>query len=299
MIFLSISAIFLKIFSLPATGHIIINEILFNPREGGVDFIELYNPLPSPVNLQYMYIGRVDKEGKLAQLTPIADKPRSIAAHGFVVLTIDPDIIAKHYPHAARETFISMSKMPAFPNEEGYVVLATILPGRRDAVVIDSLHYTSRMHSPFIQHPKGISLERLSPSRPTNEPGNFRSAAVLVGGATPGRRNSVAEQKMSQIRLQSRIIHPYATHAAQQLLKIDYQFNVVGLMATIRIHDARGRPVKRLVQNSSIPSEGSWIWDGLSDQQQTLPTGIYTIVIELYNETGYSDLFRKSFVLTN
>lgn len=278
---------------------IIINEILFNPRQGGVDFVEIYNPTSMPLNLQNLFIGRVDRQGELEQLTRITEQYRTIPPQGYVVLTIDPQIIAKHYPHADQDAFIQMARMPAFPNEEGYVILATYLPGRMEPQVIDSLHYTSRMHNPFIQQPKGISLERQSAIQATNYPGNFRSASVLAGGATPGRRNSMAEQNTSEIRLQTRIIQPYALDASQQPLKIDYLFNEVALMATIRIHDSQGRTVKRLIQNTSIPSAGSWLWDGLGEQGQPLRTGIYTLVIEIYNEKGYTDVFRKSFVLTN
>lgn len=279
--------------------QLVINEVLFNPRQGGVDFVEIYNSSLNSIDLQHFYLANVNSKGEIASIQQISHQPHLMRPGTYRILTTQASIIQTHYPSAVKQNIIEMTRLPAYNNNEGRVILAhyQLQPnGSSSLQIIDSLHYTAKMHSKLIKNQKGISLERQSAEQPTNSPGNFRSAAISSGGATPGYINSFHQPSHNEIILHSRIIAPYRTEGPS--LALTYQLTQPDLFATIQIYDEKGRVIKNINRNTSIPSSGTWNWDGLSDQQQHVPTGIYTIYIHLYNTSNYQQVFRKSFVLT-
>lgn len=289
-----------SIFTNTQTGQgLVINEILFNPKKDGADFVELYNPSGHAVDLQHIYIANVNAAGEYANMQRVSATSQSMMPGTYRVLTTNPATVAAHYPKARLQNFIRMARLPNFNNDRGYVILLRAINGSAgdpQFQLMDSLFYTAAMHSPYIKDPKGISLERQSQVTGTNEPGNFRSAAVAEGGATPGYQNSNIYEGQTKMRLNSRIISPDQDGVGDQL---ELHYNIVqsGLMATVQVFNMDGRLIRNILRNISIPSQGVWVWDGLDDRMAAVPTGIYTLVIELYNASGYHQVFRKSFVL--
>lgn len=280
-------------------GQLIINELLFNPKKDGVDFVELFNPSGQSINLQEVWIANINNAGNIANMQRISEAVHHMMPGTYRVLTIDPLLVANHYPKARLQNFIKMNRLPAFNNDQGRVLLIHqpgINIGSQERYLLDSLSYSEDMHSPFIKDPKGISLERVDLHQETNEPGNFRSAAVAAGGATPGYQNSTIYDSQTQLHLKSRIISPDKDGIDDELV-IEYNIAHLGLMANIHLYNSKGRLIKNVLRNSSIPSQGFWTWEGQNEAGLTVAPGIYTIVIELYNDQGYRQVFRKSFVV--
>lgn len=277
---------------LPQPGDILINEMLTNPRPNGVDFVELYNYSSTAVNLSLLDIAGISSGGVVGSRRKITEYPIFLSPNGYSVLTSKPDVIKQHYPKSDAHTFIEMPALPNFNNETGGVVLY------RDSLVIDSLFYTPAMQSPFVVDHSGVSLERQHFSDPTHAPENFRSAAIAIGGATPGYQNSrhPAEAAQEELFLTSNTISP-DHDGFEDYLEINYRFGESGLMANIDIYTDEGRLVKRLQRNQSLATEGMVTWDGLADNNQRLPLGIYVAVIEIYSANGHQKIYRKSFVL--
>lgn len=290
-------------FFIPDTAvadDILINEILFNPKSkgmehaetDGVDFVEIYNHSSKTVDLQQFYLAHVNHEGKVAGHRQVSAVQRLFRPGEYKVLTSQPHIVKAHYPQAESSAFIQMVSLPRFNNDAGTALL--IGHGQ----TIDSLTYYESMHAPFIDNHKGISLERKSFNTPTNAPGNFYSAATSAGGATPGYRNSqgAAEAGALGIHLASKTFSP-DDDGFEDALEINYHFAESGNMATILIYDSHGRLVRRLQRNQSMAREGTITWDGRSDTNQQLPVGIYVALIEVYNDRGMRQVYRKSFAL--
>jgi len=279
--------------------QLIINEILFNPKKDGVDFVEIFNPSAHPINLQEIWIANINNAGAIANMHRISETPHIIMPGTYRVLTINPSMVAQHYPKARLQHFIKMNRLPAFNNNQGSVILlhqSGPAMGLQDFDILDSLFYTADMHSPFIKDPKGISLERQDPNLDTNVPGNFKSAAVAEGGATPGYQNSSGHAEETVLNMKSRIVSPDHDGIDDQL-ELHYNIAQAGLMATIQIFNAQGYLAKNIFRNTSISSQGTLVWDGRNDQGAVVNRGVYTIVIELYNNSGYHQVFRKSFVI--
>lgn len=273
-------------------GELLINEILSNPKPGGVDFVEIYNHSDRAIDLRQVSIASVSSAGRPNSARAITTRPTLIEPHGYCVLTTNPAVVKRHYPAGGSALFVEMLNLPNFNNETGGVVLY------RGLSVIDSLFYTPAMKSPFITDHRGISLERQQFAAATLAPGNFHSAATSAGGATPGYANSRAPTGVteSDFALVSKTFSPDGD-GYEDRLEINYRLPESGFMANIEIFDDKGRLVRRLQRNQLMATQGTITWDGLSDTNQRLPMGIYIAAIELYHTKGIRKVYRKSFVL--
>jgi len=264
-------------------NDLVINEVLFNPKKDGVDFVELYNRSDKTLNLQGWLLGNRLITNALHLFPP----------GEYRVLTTDPDRVREHYPNAAADTFIRMPALPPYANERGQVVL------KAGAVTVDSLFYLSGMHQPFLADVKGVSLERQNADADTHEPGNFSSASTLAGGATPGYENSIQEEEniaKNEVFLTSRTFSPNRD-GFEDLLIVRYAFREANPMLSLTIFDDKGRTVNRLVRQKSAGRQGELNWDGTDEKGQPCPGGIYVLQAEIHTENGYSRSFRESFVL--
>jgi len=277
---------------MPLAGDILINEVLSNPKSGGVDFLEIYNYSDKTVDLSGVSIASVNTNGIVGNRQTVSDQPLFIYPNEYKVLTRQPAVVKQHYPNAELSALLEMGSLPNFNNETGGVVIYG------EEGVIDSLFYTPTMQSPFMASNRGVSLERQHFSVPTNAPGSFRSAAVAVGGATPGYQNSqyVDESAAEDVFLTAKTFSP-DNDGFEDRLEINYRLPESGFMANIDIYTDQGRLIKRLVRNQSIATQGVFFWDGLSDANTRLPVGVYIAVVEVYNAFGVRKVYRKSFVL--
>lgn len=265
---------------------LIINEVLFNPKVGGVDFVEIYNRSSKIVDLAGWLLGNRILTSASYFLEPGA----------FCVLTTSSALVVQDYPKAAQDYFLEMPAIPAFPNERGVVLLKN-----KEGVPVDSLFYSASMHQPFLVNAKGISLERQGYDLETNAVGTFTSASVLSGGATPGYVNSVTkveEDEKNKLFLERRTFSPDAD-GDEDFLIIGYSFSLDNAMMNVTIYNDQGRLVNRLVRNKSTGRQGEVRWDGLDEGGKQSPSGIYICYVELYNSSGHFQSFKEGFVLLN
>lgn len=276
---------------LEANG-ILISEILFEPRPGGDDFVEIYNPTNKTFDLSNLSLGTVNTQNKWVNTTSIANVPVYIKPGEFKVLTTDPGSLLEVYPKAIRNTFIKMDKFPPFPNMEGTVVL--INHTASPPFLVDSIYYHHKMHSAGIKNPKGVSLERIHLEKRRFE---LTSGPALDGGATPGYRKlfdgkmteNFIEQK-SRILIQNGDIH-------ENKIILEYQFSQPAVTADVTVINFLGIPVKRLIQHQSITATGQITWDGRTDNGNIAPPGIYTVQCNFYNEMGWKFVSKKTCIL--
>jgi hypothetical protein len=173
------------VFALPVPaqpGDVVINEVLFNPRSGGVDFVELLNRSANYLEVQGWQLGTEEPGGISAK--PLSSGPYGLAPGQLVVLTTRPDVVQSQYPTHDPATFLSMPSFPSLPDEA-----ATIVVLDAKGQTIDRFSYNEKQHLALLSDRNGVSLERIRAAGPSLG-GNFHSAASSVGYATPGRANS-------------------------------------------------------------------------------------------------------------
>jgi hypothetical protein len=274
---------------------LIINEILFNPDENGEDFVEIYNRCKKIIDIRYFNIAsRKLFSNEFMDCYPVIKEHYQLFPGEYVLLTSKADIIQQKYAGINHDCLIELQNMPSFPDDEGIVVITD-----SQLNVIDEFHYSENMHFKLLNSCEGVSLERISSERPTNDPNNWHSASGHFNFATPGYRNSQYndfEPADKHIIIEPEIFSP-DNDGYNDFVSIHYNFDDPGYIANITIFDAKGRVVKCLVQNTLLGTEGCFIWDGINEENRKASIGIYLIYTKIFDLNGKTYNFKNSCVL--
>ncbi|MDD2305286.1 MAG: FlgD immunoglobulin-like domain containing protein [Prolixibacteraceae bacterium] len=280
----------------PEIGSILINEVLFNPFSGGVDFVELVNVSEQTIPTNRLRLATRDDALALKQIYQVTTEKRYLKPGEFLVCTKDPAILASQYFTCNPASFCAMKSFPSYSDDTGTVVLLN------DSLnVLDEFGYSAKMHSPFLADEEGVSLERISLEMPTNDRTNWTSAAASVGFATPGLPNSQAGSEteiQDEITSEPKAFSPNSDGYYDELT-INFRLSKPGYIANVRIFDAAGRQVRFLIKNQLQAQEGSWTWDGKSESGQKLVVGVYIILVEVFDQEGHTRTFKKTCTLTD
>ena len=277
----------------PQANEIIINEILFNPKENGVDFVEIYNRSDKVIDLRHLRLSTYKSDGSLDTGKIVSSIGEQFFPQQYKVLTTNPSIVQQHYTCPYPETFISMSSLPAYNNEKGTVILL-----HQDEIV-DLFSYNESMHYPLLKSVKGVSLERINFDRKTQDAFNWHSAASTVGFATPGYRNSSYSDNMEQashFEVYPEIFSP-DNDGYNDNVSLSYSFPQAGYRASVFIYNASGIKVRELVNNQLLETEGYFTWDGIIDGGIKASVGTYIFLIEYWNLNGEVKRIKKTCTL--
>lgn len=259
-------------------GDIVINEILFNPREGGVDFVEIFNNTDYSINLQNFKLGN----------RTITSDFYLLEGQQHLAITTNPDVIVQHYPQSHRQNILQTAALPPYANQQGIVTLYS----DRD-ILIDSVYYTSNMHSAHLVQPKGVSLEPSTPQKPL-----FHSASTLVGEATPGYQNSTDDLGLQQnnIHLTSKTVSPNGD-GYEDRLEINYELMQPNYIIAVEIYNEKGQLMRKLAHQNLAGTHGTLTWNGRNKNGQPCVKGHYICYTRIFNHNGRTEQFKQPFVL--
>lgn len=268
-------------FALPETpllGDVIINEILFDPRTGGYDWIEVYNQSDKLIDLKDWQLANFDND--------TIDNHKTVSGHfylkagGYAVLGKDSTFVLQNYPAAVPGTFV-FSETPSFNVDSSSVYLIY------DSLVMDKVSYTEDWHFKLLDNTDGVSLERIDPAGPSDDQNNWHSAAEAIGFATPGAKNSQYRPTVSSgdFNFSSVTVSP-DNDGFEDLLQVNYEMGIPGLLGTFTIYDDRGRLIRKVFNNELLSSTGTFVWDGVTDDEVKASIGTYVAVFEAFSLDG-------------
>jgi len=277
---------------------IVINEVLFNPKDNGVDYVEIYNNSNSYFDLSKLRIANFFVLGN--QINPvekevITEEPHLFAPKTYLVLTTDSAKVKIQYQTENPYAFVEVASMPTLSNEEGTICLAHQSLNQ----IIDAFAYHEDLHFPLLETEDGVSLERLDRNAETQNANNWHSAASTVGFGTPTYENSqlFISQSIGAMNVEPNSFTPN-NDGNKDVVSINWNFSKTNLMATIKIFDSEGRPVKNILNNELIGNSGNSIWDGTSEDGLQLNTGMYIVWMEVFTEDGIIERFKQVVVLS-
>ena len=273
---------------------LIINEILFNPKDFGVDYLELYNRSNKVIDLYTVSIAnRSSSTGAIGTPVKVTNDNYLLFPGEFVALTPDPLTVKNDYTAKNPDAFITVS-LPSFSDTKGSAV---VLNDRGE--VVDELDYDDSWHFALLDNDEGVSLERIDYNRPTNESSNWTSAASSAGFGTPGYINSQYRSDLTpkgEITIEPKMFSP-DNDGFEDFAFIQFKFPEPGYVVNIKIYDAAGRPVRVLQRNTTAAAAGVFRWDGLNDKLQKVPVGTYIIYTDIFNLKGQKKQFKNTVVV--
>lgn len=275
---------------LPVPGDVLLNEILFNPKANGVDFVEVYNTSPKFLNLKGWSIANIEG-GTVKNSKPISTRDFILAPFSYLVFTENPDVLKSFYPQAREAAFVTLD-LPALNDDVGSVALMASPQTR-----LDTLVYDARWHDAILKDPEGVSLERIQWLAPTQAAANWKSAPAAAGYATPGYGNANMRPQVAfeeSVRVVPEIFSPDRSPSFSQ---IRYTFDQSGFVANVRILDQQGRLIKTVAHNETLGFDGFLRWDGDDDQATRVRSGYYVVWFEVFDLEGRLLTFRKRVVV--
>jgi hypothetical protein len=280
------SSVFINVPVIARSDEIVINEILFNPRPGGVDWIEIYNQSEKYVDLINYYMSN-EASDTMGHTYPVSDKHILLEPYSFLVLTADKRKLMTSFPGANPENVLELHGLPGMPDSEGYISLWT-----SEKIKIDEVAYDQGQHNLLLKNREGVSLERVSPQRSSSDRDNWQSASSHSGYGTPTYRNSQyleSDASNFNVTVYPPIFSP--DHDGwDDYLNININSSRPGFLANIFIFDVQGKMVKALSKGSLLGTGEHILWDGVLDNGQLSTPGHYILLFEMFHPDG--DAFR-------
>lgn len=280
---------------LPALPNdVVINEVLFDPTTTGIDFVELYNRSNKIIDLKDLRIGSMDTLTSILTYTEkITEDGYLLFPETYIVLSENGTTVKREFQTINLKGFYDIVDLPSMNIDDDVVTLSD-----KNLIVIDNLIYTSKMHFPLLVSSKGVSLERIDFNRPTNDKTNWNSASEAVGFATPAYKNSqyLLADGGSGVSISNPLFSP-DNDGYNDVLNINYKLDEIGKIANIYIYDSKGRQVRYLIRNQQLQQEGTVSWNGINDDNEKAPIGIYVVYVELFNLSGKLNKYKLSCTL--
>ena len=270
----------------PDSLDVVINEILFDPIPGGVDFVELYNRSDKFFRLRDWSLSNDEPSGEqeLFSLSSV-----SLLPGRHLAITSDGQVLNNMFPMTPDSVLVT-AETPSMPDDEGFIAILDA-----DENMLDSFSYSRKFHLPMIRNEEGVSLERIDPDQPTQSENNWRSAAL--GKATPGLRNSsfrIDTASLIGVRVEPEI---FSIRSGSGFTRVLFDFTEPDLFSTVAVYDLAGLLIRELADNQNIGTSGFLRWDGDHTDGRPVDPGYYIVVIDVYNDRGYQRRYRSRIVV--
>ncbi len=293
-------------FGIPSSANrndVIINEILFNPINPGVDYLELYNRSDKVIDLKELTFGTIKKSFPNppdTTLKEIISESRYLLPHSYILLSTDSEIVKYQYDIKDKDdnNFLEVKSFPSLPNTEGRVVICD-----KTSKIIDEMYYSEKMHYELLTVTQGVSLERISFEKSSLDENNWHSASFNYNYGTPGYKNSMAvdsknEVSENEIDIIPEIFSPNGD-AYDDICGIYYNLDKNGYSINIKVFNSNGLLIKNLLNNNLTNSQDVIYWDGCDDNNRIVEAGIYIIMTEIFDLEGNVKIFKNVVTVAN
>ncbi len=261
-------------------GDLIVNEILFNPKGNGSDYVEIFNNTDLEISLDDIYLGNTDngQEEKVIN-------PQSILPHEILLFTENKENITSVYSsHSVNQIY--EQGLPNFNNDNGNVSIGRMING--DLISIDGYDYDEKDHLFLLDEEDGVSLERIDVNDPSEDENNWTSAASSVGFGTPGLINSASNQRTTSqqkiITVTNKVFSPNKD-GNDDYASFSYELPQ-GFIGNATVFDLSGREINKIWKNESLSTSGEIIWNGIKNLGDIASEGIYIVLFEMFNSEG-------------
>ncbi len=274
------------------TDDVVINEMMFDPAEGGQEYIEIYNRTEENLSLGNLGITTLNDEGEYMQMN-MFPMESVIPAQGYAVLCDDADSLRRFHKCPMETAIYHTTWRKKLPNTGAMLCLVIC---DIDTFTIDSVDYHPDWHHLLLEDTKGVALERIHPDLPSNASTSWQSASQASGYATPGRENSqyqdiYTDTEVSQYAYTTQDYFSPNGDGVDDVCLIHYVLPTVGFVANMHILTANGLHVNTLTYNEVLSTEGSIVWDGRTARGGIAEIGVYVLMCT-FTHVGTGETIR-------
>jgi len=274
----------------PEEEMVYINEILFNPKTDGYDYVELYNASEEYIDLSKLLIGNYDSLiNDIVNTEFINENSVNFPPHSYLALCEDTVWLKANYYSDEGLFSLEVDQLPSFPNDNGSVAISSI-----SYEILDVVFYDEDSHFPLLEDVDGVALERMY-----FDSDEWFSAASTENHGTPARQNSqfvYEHQSTSKLNVIPEVFSPN-NDGNKDFTSIDLQIDKPA-KTSISIYDKRGFVIKEICQSELVNHNAEWIWDGLDQNKRKLPIGIYMVVVEFIDKDGRQKVLKHPIVIS-
>jgi len=272
---------------------------MFENPLNSLEYVELYNKSDKLLDISNMVVTTRKTDGTLNTGSKVP--PRTLLLpHAYLALCANADSVRNYHKSPVEAYILSTSSWSSLNNESSTLVLAS---AAKDTIY-DELSYNVKWHNAFVKHPKGVALERINPSLPTQSAASWHSAASEVNYGTPGYQNSqyrdisVNEVDPKIFRTDPEAFSP-DNDGINDVCFIRYKTDTTGYVANMLILNQIGMKVYQLATSILLSSEGFLSWDGRTDKGKIANPGVYVLYVELFNsQTGAKKIIKLPIVVS-
>jgi len=273
------------------TGDVLFNEVLFNPFPGDPDYLELFNLSDKIIDASRLQVvSENDDSGVKSEAILLSDERRCFLPGEYYAVSTDTKKISDRYFSADPTRLFKTESLPSMSDDKGHLVLFN-----RELDLIDEFMYTDKMHYSLLSSQEGVSLEKIRPGDKSGEKTNWHSASESSGWGTPGAPNSMFVEvpvTSDKITFSSTKITP-DNDGNEDILIISMNFTGTGNVISVAVFDETGSFVRKIATNLFAGAEVSLNWDGTSDDGTLVNTGIYIVLISVFDDTGKTEKWKK------
>ncbi|MBR4441000.1 MAG: lamin tail domain-containing protein [Bacteroidales bacterium] len=270
---------------------ILITEVLFYPLTGQKRFVELYNNTEFAIPLNQFSISYYDNPGT---------EKKSVIQGGYLLdpkqyAVVSPDSSDIQARYTCGGLFIQDTKLPAFSNSQGNIVLYA-----PSGVAVDSMAYNRTESNTLEINVQGVSLERVGFNRNSTDFSAWKFATSAFDYATPGLPNSNADTPTAELSNSVSIVNELFTpdgDGYNDEVEIVLNFDTHDTAIDVSIYNPDGVHVRTLANRENVGTHANLFWNGLTDSGDLCKTGIYVIYIKTISPNGKTDIYKKVCVL--
>lgn len=249
---------------------LIINEFMAHPKTNSCEWVELYNPSFSAVNLQAFALSNADTMEK----TQFTDTAFWVEPSGYALLARDSAIFSFDIPPDV-PVFLLQTAWRSLNNGGDWIVLFDAAREVQD--LVDYFNWTISA---------GQSLERVLPAGMSSDPQNWRLSADSSGG-TPGRINSSPPPPEPVPDEFSFCFEPDPFDPDRHgSLRIRIQAPPNVASASVLAFDLRGRRLKLIFDEQITAGSRECSWNGRDSEDRRLSPGLYILSAEFRDAGG-------------
>ncbi len=258
---------------------IVISEILYEPKPGNAEFVELYNRSNDSIDVSgWMLMDQPGASGNRSKISLTLSAP--VMHPGRYILVASDSSLFNQFPLLNRASVVIYPSLSLSNSGEDLLLVDPT------GTVIDSLRYSPAWHLKNSVS-SGRSLERIDLDGISTDGRNW-SSSVAPAGSTPLRINSIFVNPTVPASSLSLSPNPFSPDrdGFEDFLSIRYTLPAVSATIRIRIFDITGRLIRRLADRELSPSSGSVIWNGDDDDGNRVRIGMYIILLEALDHFG-------------